>query len=490
MTDLVLLERAGAIAKVTLNQPAKLNAVNNAMWRRLRELFAELDADDGLRCVVLAGAGERAFSVGADISEFEESRSTIEQARRYARAHARRDARDRACRHPVIAQIRGLCVGGGLELTTVCDLRICGASARFGIPVKRLGLVVSYTELKPLLELIGPANALEILLEGRIYGAEEALRMGLVNRVVPDAEVEREVDGDARAHRRGRAAGRALAQEVHQPPAAARRRSATRRWTRASTATTPRTSGPAIRRFWPRPSRNSGAAERPGALGAIKMTTKAGRSGMSVDRRVAEHYARGDVRAAISAALQATGKDVGRLSLDDLAPIDEFHLRGRAATAELTGASGLTSGMRVLDVGSGIGGPSRYVAATYGCDVVGIDLTEEYCRVAALLADRVGLGERVEYRPGNALAMPFADGAFDAAYTQHVAMNIEDKARLYAEICAGAEARRPLWHLRRAPGRGRRGALPGAVGARSHDELSRAPGRAARACSRPPASRS
>ena len=83
MTDLVLLERAGAIAKVTLNQPAKLNAVNNAMWRRLRELFAELDADDSLRCVILAGAGERAFSVGADISEFEESRSTIDQARRY-----------------------------------------------------------------------------------------------------------------------------------------------------------------------------------------------------------------------------------------------------------------------------------------------------------------------------------------------------------------------------------------------------------------------
>ena len=90
--------------------------------------------------------------------------------------------------------------------------------------------------------------------------------------------------------------------------------------------------------------------------------------------------------------------------------------------------------MRVLDVGSGVGGPSRYVAATYDCDVVGIDLTEEYCRVAGLLSERVGLGERVEYRPGNALAMPFADGAFDAAYTQHVAMNIEDKARLYAEV--------------------------------------------------------
>jgi SAM-dependent methyltransferase len=155
---------------------------------------------------------------------------------------------------------------------------------------------------------------------------------------------------------------------------------------------------------------------------------------MSIDRRVAEHYARVDVSAAISTALKATGKGVGRLSLDDLAPIDEFHLRGRAATAELTGALRLSSGMRVLDVGSGVGGPSRYVAATYGCDVVGIDLTEEFCRVASLLSERVGLGDRVEYRPGNALAMPFADSAFDAAYTQHVAMNIEDKAQLYAEV--------------------------------------------------------
>jgi enoyl-CoA hydratase len=192
MTDLVLLEREGEIAKVTLNQPAKLNAVNNRMWTRLREIFAQLGGDEGLRCIILAGAGDRAFSVGADISEFEENRSTIDKARSYhERTHAAMQA-ILSCRHPVIAQIRGLCVGGGLELATICDLRICGASARFGIPVKRLGLVVSYTELKPLVDLIGPASALEVLLEGRIHGADEALRMGLVNRVVPDAEVEHE----------------------------------------------------------------------------------------------------------------------------------------------------------------------------------------------------------------------------------------------------------------------------------------------------------
>jgi enoyl-CoA hydratase/carnithine racemase len=197
MTDLVLLEREGEIARVTLNQPAKLNAINNRMWSRLREVFGELDADPSLRCVILAGSGERAFSVGADISEFEENRSTIEKARRYHEHTHGAMQTITGCRHPVIAEIRGLCVGGGLELATTCDLRICGESARFGIPIKRLGLVVSYTELKPLIDLIGPARSLEILLEGRIFGADEALPMGLVNRVVADAEVEDEVRATA-----------------------------------------------------------------------------------------------------------------------------------------------------------------------------------------------------------------------------------------------------------------------------------------------------
>jgi len=155
---------------------------------------------------------------------------------------------------------------------------------------------------------------------------------------------------------------------------------------------------------------------------------------MSLDRRVAEHYTRSDLASTILGALQAAGKDVDRLSLEDLAAVDEFHIRGRPATAELADGLGLAAGQRVLDVGCGIGGPSRYVAATYDCKVVGIDLTEEYCRVAALLAERAGLGDRVEYHPGNALAMPFADADFEVAYTQHVAMNIEDKAQLYAEV--------------------------------------------------------
>jgi ubiquinone/menaquinone biosynthesis C-methylase UbiE len=155
---------------------------------------------------------------------------------------------------------------------------------------------------------------------------------------------------------------------------------------------------------------------------------------MAIDRKVARHYGRDDLAATILGALEAAGRDTSRLTVEDLAPVDEFHIRGRQATAELASGLGLGPGMRVLDVGCGIGGPSRYVAATYECHVVGIDLTEEYCRVAALLADRVGIGDRVEYRQGNALATTLADASFDAAYTQHVAMNIEDKAALYAEV--------------------------------------------------------
>jgi enoyl-CoA hydratase len=197
MTELVDLQRDGDVATVTLNQPAKLNAVSNAMWDRLGEIFGQLDADPSVRCIVLTGAGEKAFSVGADISEFEENRSSVEQARAYGRRTHGAMARIAQCRHPVVAKIRGLCVGGGLELALTCDLRICGADSRFGIPVKRLGLVVAYAELKPLVNLVGPANAMEILLEGQIFGAVRAVAMGLVNRVVPDAELDGEIAATA-----------------------------------------------------------------------------------------------------------------------------------------------------------------------------------------------------------------------------------------------------------------------------------------------------
>ena len=198
MTESILVERDGAIATVILNRPEKLNALTRAMWRRLGEIIESLSADDDLRCVVLRGAGGKAFAAGADIGEFETERANRERAGVYAAEVGRAIASIQACRHPTLALIEGACVGGGLEVAAFCDMRICGESSSFGVPIKRLGLVVGYEELRGLIALVGRAATLEILLEGRVFGADEALRMGLVNRVVPDGEVEEEAYATAR----------------------------------------------------------------------------------------------------------------------------------------------------------------------------------------------------------------------------------------------------------------------------------------------------
>ncbi|MGH6898486.1 MAG: class I SAM-dependent methyltransferase [Geminicoccaceae bacterium] len=155
---------------------------------------------------------------------------------------------------------------------------------------------------------------------------------------------------------------------------------------------------------------------------------------MPLEDEVAAHYAGLGRTRAILDALRAAGKDPDRLEVDDLAPIGEFHIRGREATVELGLALGLDTDQHVLDVGSGIGGASRYFAQAHGVRVTGIDLTPEYCRLAVRFARSTGLADRLDYREGSVLAMPFEDGTFDAAYTQHVAMNIADKPALYAEI--------------------------------------------------------
>ena len=198
MTETILVERDGAIATVVLNRPEKLNALTRAMWRRLGEIIESLSADDDLRCVVLRGAGGKAFAAGADIGEFETERANRERAGVYAAEVGRAIASIQACRHPTLALIEGACVGGGLEVAAFCDMRICGESSSFGVPIKRLGLVVGYEELRGLIALVGRAATLEILLEGRVFGADEALRMGLVNRVVPDGEVAEEAYATAR----------------------------------------------------------------------------------------------------------------------------------------------------------------------------------------------------------------------------------------------------------------------------------------------------
>lgn len=155
---------------------------------------------------------------------------------------------------------------------------------------------------------------------------------------------------------------------------------------------------------------------------------------MSDADTIRRHWSRGGIGEAILQALAGMGKDLDNLVPEDLAAVDEFHVRGRAATLEMAPRLGLDGGKTVLDVGSGIGGPSRLLAAAHGCHVTGLDLTGEYCEVATMLAERTGLSHLVDFRQGNALDMPFEDAAFDVEVTQHMAMNIPAKDTLYAEM--------------------------------------------------------
>ncbi len=186
----ILVTRDGSIATVALNNPDRLNALNKPMWERLGAAMRELSADDTLRCVVLRGAGEKAFAAGADISEFASERANSTQAKIYGDLVHHTMQAVGMCKHPTVAMIKGACVGGGLEIAAMCDMRICGVSSRFGVPINKLGLTMGYGELAGLLALAGRAVALEILLEGRVFDANEALQKRLVNRVVADDQVE------------------------------------------------------------------------------------------------------------------------------------------------------------------------------------------------------------------------------------------------------------------------------------------------------------
>jgi ubiquinone/menaquinone biosynthesis C-methylase UbiE len=155
---------------------------------------------------------------------------------------------------------------------------------------------------------------------------------------------------------------------------------------------------------------------------------------MELEKAVACHYAHGSLEETILDALAAAGKDLAHLTPKDLAPVDEFHVGGRPATVAFAQHFGLRPGMRLLDIGCGLGGAARYFAHEHGCRVTGIDLSEEYVNVANALAGRVGLDGSVTCEQGSALALPFEPGGFDAAYMLHVGMNIEDKARLFAEV--------------------------------------------------------
>ena len=186
----LLVERRGAVGWIVFDQPAKRNAINDAMWRGIPPAMAQFDADPAVRCVAFRGTGTEAFAAGADISEFEKVRSERSAVDEYDGLLDRVLHSIQGSRKPSLAMIYGFCIGGGLEIVLACDLRYCGDSAQFGIPAAKLGLAYNIEGHKRLLETVGHARAREIMFLGRRYPAAEALAMGLVHRVLPDGELE------------------------------------------------------------------------------------------------------------------------------------------------------------------------------------------------------------------------------------------------------------------------------------------------------------
>jgi enoyl-CoA hydratase len=186
----MILRKEGAVGWLLFNNPARHNAVSLDMWEAVPRMIGELENDDAVRVIIVAGAGGKAFVSGADISEFAEKRSAPDTIAHYNATGER--ARDAiiACAKPTIAMIQGWCIGGGVGLALCCDLRIAADDARFGIPAARLGLGYAYSGIARLADVVGPAFAKEIFFTARQFGAEEALRIGLVNQVRPAAELE------------------------------------------------------------------------------------------------------------------------------------------------------------------------------------------------------------------------------------------------------------------------------------------------------------
>ena len=190
--DHILVSNDDNISTVTLNRPDKLNALNRSAWQELADAFTELNGLGLVRCIIVRGAGGKAFSAGADISEFADERCNVAQATTYGSSVEGAINTIIEGPHPTIALVEGACVGGGLEIACACDIRICGESSRFGIPVSRLGLTMAYPELQALLSVVASPVAKEILFSGELFGAHRAAAVGLVNRVVADDLVQQE----------------------------------------------------------------------------------------------------------------------------------------------------------------------------------------------------------------------------------------------------------------------------------------------------------
>jgi enoyl-CoA hydratase/carnithine racemase len=189
-TDKMLARKDGRVGYVIFNNPERHNAVSLEMWAATSRMLDDFARDDEVRVVVLTGAGGKAFVSGADISKFESERATLEATRHYGATVEKAYAGVQEFPKPTIAMIRGYCIGGGLGLAVCCDLRICSDNSRFAVPAAKLGLGYSYAGLRRLIDVVGPAFAREVFFTARQFEAEDARLMGLVNRVVPQGELE------------------------------------------------------------------------------------------------------------------------------------------------------------------------------------------------------------------------------------------------------------------------------------------------------------
>jgi enoyl-CoA hydratase/carnithine racemase len=189
MTDKMLARKDGRVGSMIFNNPERHNAVSFEMWQAAARILDDFAADPEVRVVVLTGAGGKAFVSGADISKFDDERATREAVERYNAATERIYSTVYAFPKPTIAGIQGYCIGGGLGLAVACDLRFCTQGSRFALPAAKLGLGYGFSGLQRFINTIGPSNTKDIFFSARQLGAEEALRMGLVNRVVGDGEL-------------------------------------------------------------------------------------------------------------------------------------------------------------------------------------------------------------------------------------------------------------------------------------------------------------
>ena len=198
VTDRLIVESEGGIGRITFDNQAKRNALTYEMWQGLPVVLGDFAADAAVRVIVLAGAGGKAFSAGADISEFEKKRHSEDAIEIYNQAVSDATRALVEARKPLIAKIDGYCIGGGLGVAMCCDLRIAAEDSRFGIPAAKLGLGYRLEGLKHLIDVVGPSMAMEILFTGRQFDAAEALGMGLVNRVVAPEDLAAYVNGYAK----------------------------------------------------------------------------------------------------------------------------------------------------------------------------------------------------------------------------------------------------------------------------------------------------